>query len=431
VLAKGTNIENFEVEHNFRDIGRKTLLVNARRIHGMAGEAGETRMVLLAMEDATGHAAARDALLASEEKFFRAFHANPVMMAISRLEDGRYVDVNESFTQNLGYSREEALGRTPVDLGIYASPQDRQAIKEELLKKGSAQDIELLIMTRAGKPRNVLLSAVILELQGEKCLMSIVLDITERVRAEEERRAHEEGLRDLIDLASHELRHPITIMKGYAVILRDMAERIDEGTREVVLNCIEHGADRLNSLVSELLDVSSIERGRFHLSREEHELAPLVERAIREMKERECSTRFTLPASGELGTGTVDARRVVQALIILLENAAKFSHSGAPVDLQAARQAGELEMAELDRGIGIPADELEAVFGRFYQVEEVAHHSIPGMGMGLYIARRIVEAHGGRIWCEAREGGGTVFRFTLPLEGEEGIAEQDSTGGLG
>jgi PAS domain S-box-containing protein len=231
---------------------------------------------------------------------------------------------------------------------------------------------------------------------------------------EEERLAREENLKDFIDIASHELRHPITIMKGYSLILKEHGEDIDEGTRDVILNVIDHGADRLDTLVEGLLDISRIERGRFKVKREVQPLVPLIERALEEIRMRGFETEFINLSANGLGDYSIDGEKIVQLLVILLENAVKYSPSRVPVEVGAAEEEGEVVVSVLDRGIGIPDKYGERVFERFFQVEEVAHHSTPGMGMGLYIARSIMEAHGGRIWCEPREGGGSVFRFAIP-----------------
>ncbi len=230
---------------------------------------------------------------------------------------------------------------------------------------------------------------------------------------EEERLAREENLKDFIDVASHELRHPITILKGYSALLRGQRDKIDATTQDIFLEIIEHGSDRLNALVNGLLAISGIERGRFEVRREIRSLVPLIERSVDEMGVRGFNNDFTSRISGDLEECSVDGEKFVQLMVILMENAVKYSPSGSPIEVEAGVTEEGVLVSVLDRGMGITEDNLERIFDRFFQEEEVAHHSKPGMGMGLYIARNIVEAHGGRIWCEARLGGGSIFRFTI------------------
>ena len=234
------------------------------------------------------------------------------------------------------------------------------------------------------------------------------------VSIEEERLAREEGLKDFLDIASHELRHPITLMKGYAVTLRDAWDRLDAGMREEMLGGIDRGAERMDRLLRDLLEVSRIERGRFRLERREVPIVPIIERAVAETAQKGIENPVNLHISEGIGAWKVDPERLSELLIILLDNAVKYSPPGSEIDLEAGMRDGEVTIAVLDRGRGIREDDRERVFERFYQVEEAIHHSKPGMGIGLYVAREIVEAHGGRIWHEHREGGGSVFRFTLP-----------------
>jgi signal transduction histidine kinase len=234
------------------------------------------------------------------------------------------------------------------------------------------------------------------------------------IGVEEERWANEEELKDFIDIASHELRHPITIMKGYANTLQEIDDRAGVMIRKEVLRAIDKGADRLNKLVLELLEVSRIERGYLTLEMKKHRLKPLIQNATKEMREKGYENTFTLSISEKLGRQVVDEEKFIEILVILLDNAVEFSPEGSDVDIMAEPGGeGGAKISVLDRGPGIPEQEREKVFERFFQAEEALHHTT-GIGLGLYIAKQIVEAHGGRIWYEPREGGGSIFRFTIP-----------------
>jgi two-component system sensor histidine kinase KdpD len=132
------------------------------------------------------------------------------------------------------------------------------------------------------------------------------------------------------------------------------------------------------------------------------------------MHSRAGEERFNLEIAPELGTLRVDPVKLAQLLVILLDNAVKFSPPESPIDIEASVYDGDLLVSVKDRGSGIPMTETRKVFERFYQLEDALHHSSQGIGLGLYIAKKIVEAHGGEIWCELREGGGSVFSFILP-----------------
>jgi signal transduction histidine kinase len=231
---------------------------------------------------------------------------------------------------------------------------------------------------------------------------------------EEERLAREETMKDFIDIASHELRHPVTLMKGYALSLMNFWERLDREKMMGMLDAIDQGADRLNRLVLGLLDLSRIERGRFEVDRRETELAQLIEDSVQELRRGGAGNEFEIAVPGRPVVLRVDPERMRELLIILLENAIKFSPPATPIEIEVSPGDGEILVSVRDRGMGVPDDYRETVFERFVQVEDALHHSIPGMGMGLYIAREIVEAHGGRIRCEPRDGGGSVFSFSLP-----------------
>ncbi len=239
--------------------------------------------------------------------------------------------------------------------------------------------------------------------------------VAKAISIEEERWADEMGLRDFIEVASHELRHPITVMKGYAVTLREMGCRMDSAALANALDAIDRGADRLVALLGNLLDTTRIERGELPIARKEVRLDHLIDAALRDIGARYEDRPFDVDLGGEPVVLKADPRRVSQLLEALLDNAAKFSPSHCRIGLRAEVKGEEVEVSVLDRGKGVPEEEREKVFWRFYQVEEVRHHSLPGIGLGLYIAKRIVEAHGGRIWYRPREGGGSAFSFSLPL----------------
>ena len=239
--------------------------------------------------------------------------------------------------------------------------------------------------------------------------------LAQALSVENERLHREEELKDFIDVASHELRHPVTVIRGYASSLLEHWRALTDEQREEMLQAVLRGSDRLTRLINELLDVSRIERGRFRLQPMYVRLRPILERAVEETHGKGFSNPISVSITQDIGEIYADPEKLVSLLVILLDNAIMFSAPGSEVEVTAERKEQVVLVSVLDRGVGIPDGMRDRVFERFFQVEEVEHHSVPGLGMGLYIAREIVEGHGGRIWNEPRPGGGTVFRFTLPV----------------
>jgi len=244
--------------------------------------------------------------------------------------------------------------------------------------------------------------------------VNLARTLVQKERLLDELSRREEQLRNFLDVAAHELRHPATLMKGYAKTLEEYGTEMDEETWEESLTAIDLGADRLVMVVEELLDASRIERGRFEISREKVEVVPLLERALAEMASRGGGTDFRLKVDNAIGGVFIDPERFVRLLIILLDNAVKYSPEGSPIELAAEKADGNLVVSVMDRGEGVPEEYAERIFERFYQVEEVKHHSASGLGLGLYIGSRVAEAHGGRLSYEPREGGSSVFSLRIP-----------------
>jgi PAS domain S-box-containing protein len=233
---------------------------------------------------------------------------------------------------------------------------------------------------------------------------------------EEERYAFEESLRDFVDIASHELRHPVALLAGYTETLDAHGKEMDETTREEIIDAIKQSAQRISRMVRGLVDVSLVERERFFISKRPENLVSLVERVIREMRVKTQGREFRLVGPGEVVECAADPERFHDLMVILLDNAVKYSPESTLIEVALETAGDGVRVSVLDRGAGIPAQHGEKVFERFYQVEEAQHHSKPGLGLGLFLARQIVEGHGGRMWHEPREGGGSAFRFTLPYE---------------
>jgi len=256
----------------------------------------------------------------------------------------------------------------------------------------------------------------------------VARDITVRKLSEERLRlaslaadAASRAKSDLLAGMSHELRTPLTAIIGYGEILaNEYFGQVNERQKqqlEIILQASRHLLD----LINDILDISKIESGKTELEIGSVQVSTLVKHTLVLLKEtasrRKIRVNTSIPPDVDALQCPADERRVKQVLFNLVSNALKFTPEGGSVEIALRMQEDSLAASVIDTGIGIPRGELERIFDAFYQIRgRPSMTKVPGSGLGLSLARQIVELHGGRIWAESEgEGKGTCFTFTLPL----------------
>jgi signal transduction histidine kinase len=234
--------------------------------------------------------------------------------------------------------------------------------------------------------------------------------ITDRLRRLDQFRT------ELVAITAHDLRTPLTIIIGFAQTLTDFGDRLGPGEQAELLQRIISNTRRLSEFVDNLLQFARIESGELEVAHDPVDLADLVRRTVAELAAHESTREFHLDIADDVPTVRADESRQWQVLMNLLSNAAKHSAADAPITVAVARQGDVVEVAVTDRGAGIPAAELPKLFAKFSRVDSAAAKQAMGTGLGLYICRSLVEAHGGRIRVESEEGVGTTFTYEVPIE---------------
>jgi two-component system sensor histidine kinase KdpD len=220
----------------------------------------------------------------------------------------------------------------------------------------------------------------------------------------------------LLSSVSHDLRTPLTAIKAAASSLLQRDVHWDEEARRGFAEAIVREADRLNRLVGNLLDMSRIEEGALKPEKEEYSLTALIQDVLDRLEPLFVGRRVEAHLPDNLLLVEIDYLQIDQVLTNLLENAVRHTPAGTPLDVSAHLKEHEIVIRIADRGPGIPQADLERVFDKFYRVlhDQRSAQPAPGSGLGLAVCRGLVEAHGGRIWAQGREGGGLVVSIALP-----------------
>ncbi|MBU1670463.1 MAG: PAS domain S-box protein [Actinobacteria bacterium] len=220
---------------------------------------------------------------------------------------------------------------------------------------------------------------------------------------------------DFVSTVSHELRSPLAVIEGFAKTMVEHFDRIDRETERESLEIILKKSIALEGLIENILDMSRIEEGRLEVSAEEFDLVAACARVSAD-QERVAEVHRVVLDTPENGMFVVaDREKLEVAIGNLVRNAVKFSPEGGQVTVRACEDSGVAVISVIDQGIGIPEEELERVFDRFYQVDSSETRSFPGTGLGLYITRELVEAMGGDITVQSETGRGSTFTITVPL----------------
>ncbi|PKO71150.1 MAG: hypothetical protein CVU20_08440 [Betaproteobacteria bacterium HGW-Betaproteobacteria-14] len=369
------------------------------------------------------------------EKFAKVFHASPEAITISRLRDGLYLDVNEAFVEQIGWLREEVIGLTENDIGLWPSKADRQRWVAQLRQQGRVKSYEASLNARNGQRHTVLISAELFDLEGEQCVIGMLYDITEQeatrkeirqLNTELEKRVQErtaelqsanKELESFAYSISHDLRAPLRGIDGFSYLLADeFGERLDAQGRGY-LERVRRAAQQMGTLIDDILDLSRISLQE--MRRMEVNLSQIAAEMIEEHTRTELGHRIEVIIAPEC-TAFGDPQLLRVMMQNLLENAWKYSSKEASPKIEFGRETldGETVFFVRDNGVGFDmeyADRLFAPFQRLHKPEE-----FEGTGIGLATVARIVRRHGGRVWAESEPGKGATLRFTLGVPSENG-----------
>lgn len=336
--------------------------------------------------------------------------------AVIRLDDQlAVVEANPAAVKLTGYRAEALVGRSVVEL---LDPRDEEG--KRLLADGWPSSSRLASVRRLPEQEVVLRAADGADVHTfvtgsyERDDGGDVVGAVLMLRDAGRRRVAAVGAQ-VVSTVSHELRSPLTSVKGYTSLLLNRWDRLEDADKKLMLEQINHDADRVTRLITELLDISRLASGRLALHRQMVDLAKLAAGVVEKVQLEYPDLDAELSFEAELPPVYADPDKIVQVLTNLVENACKYA-SPSGLRITGSIAEGMARVSVTDRGEGIPPEDLGKVFTRFFRRPT---GKPTGSGLGLWISRGLVEAHGGRLAVESEPGQGSTFHFSLPLRAFE------------
>jgi PAS domain S-box-containing protein len=396
---------------------------------------GNPKAFIATIRDISDRKEAERQIKESEEKYRNLFEDSPLSIVLID-NKGTMIDCNSATFDLFGYEKDELIGKNYLDmLQSYTEesiPQIRT--RQELMKRGITPVPQEFQIFKKNKEMIWVLSQVnSLQLGGETHYLAIIQDINERKLAEQILKESEEKLRqqnielrridelknDFITIAAHELKTPLVSISGYTDFILSHRKDLDSEIRED-LTIVQKNSTRLQVLINQLLDVMQIDAKKMDLQRKPVSIREIIENSIEELSYlvKEKSANISIGVREDLQL-SVDSLRIMQLFSNLLSNALKFVSNGGKIDITVEKGVTHYVFKVKDDGKGLARNELERIFQKFERIEADKDKGIEkhrGLGLGLYIAKGIVEAHGGKIWASSTgRGKGAEFYFSLPI----------------
>jgi len=362
------------------------------------------------------------------ERSYRSIFENAVEGIYQMGPDERYMTANPALARIYGYESPQDFMATVTEVGrqFYIEPERRLEFMQRLAELGVVKGFESEVRRRDGSQLWISENARAVRDAGGALLAyeGMVADITERKQAEEamqEARIAAEAANlaksQFLASMSHELRTPLNAIIGFSeVLVEGLFGELNEKQDEYLKDILESGRHLL-SLINDILDLSKVEAGRMELEVGSFSLPEALSNGLTMVRERAGRHGIALSLEMDPAIAVIEAdeRKVKQVVFNLLSNAVKFTPDGGQVGITAGLEDGGVRITVWDTGIGIAPEEQDRIFEEFRQAGGAYDHKQEGTGLGLSLARKFVELHGGRMWVESEVGRGSRFAFTLPV----------------
>jgi len=363
-------------------------------------------------------------IVTQEEKFSKAFHSVPYAIIITQLTDGRLVEVNDGFEKITNFSAKEVIGKTTIDLEIWDNDSDRKFVVDTLLNREKVKEMEFQFRRKSGEKLTGLMSSEIITINNERCLLSVIIDITDRTQSEKAVKESEMRLRELnatkdkfFSIIAHDLKSPFNSILGLSDLLVEQTKKKDYAGIEEYAIIIQNSSQLVMDLLSNLLEWSRSQTGRIEFNPEYTEMVKLINEVIElsgdSIRQKSISISKELPPKA---IGFADKAMIGTVLRNLLSNAIKFTKPGGEIIISASIKPDSLLISVRDNGVGIKEDHLKRIFNIGESESTMGTQNEKGTGLGLILCKEFIEMHGGKIGVESELGKGSTFFFTIPIQ---------------
>jgi PAS domain S-box-containing protein len=356
-------------------------------------------------------------LLAEEKNRLEAILENSAEGIMSIDSRCRILGFNAALEKLTGYHREEVLGKECFRVMGFEN-EDKKSICSRycpmLLSQAEQKSVfeqEGLIHSKSGKAININMVYSIVRSPDGKPINAVV-----NVQDISKMRETENLRETILSMLGHELQTPLSIIIGYTSTLDRADGQWDIETMRQGIRVIAEESNRLSQVMNKLLLASRLSAGALKLEKEPLQLASLAEKVVRRLGGFSDKHSFAIQFEDDFPTVMADPQLLEEVLTNLIENAIKYSPQGGKISISGEHAGDLIKVSVADQGIGIPDSELEHLFKRFHRISREGSNKIEGVGLGLYICKSIIEAHGGKMEVSSQPGKGSRFSFTLPAE---------------
>ncbi|MHB1421306.1 MAG: ATP-binding protein, partial [Bacillota bacterium] len=373
------------------------------------GQDGKLMGYVGTLVDITENKRSKEALQLSEERFSKAFFSSPCPMAIVSLIDGRFITINKSFTQLIGYNINEVIGNTSLEINLWENSERRSKFLKDALEQGSVYDREVIFRTKSGLRLEGIHSGEVIELNGEQCLLSVFNDLTERKQMEKEM-ARLDRLSIVGEMAAgiaHEIRNPMTTVRGNLQLL---GAKKENAHLKDYFSLMVSEIDRANSIITEYLTLAkdkATSKREKNINTILQTILPLIEADAA----KDDKSIFT--SLDKVPSLLMDDKEIRQLIINLARNGLEAMHPGGIMMIRTYKEGEEVVLAVEDQGRGISTEVMEKIGTPFFTTKD------NGTGLGLAICYSIASRHNALIKIETSPQGSIFFVRFKASQGTE------------